>query len=135
MYPNHNKCFDIYCLASDSQLVSAILPAAFYLCKLNAAQRKLSSTLHSVWIVSVCIVVVAWTFGQVLHSCIFLTYSTPPPTTKGTTIVKAFKLSPSACIHIPKGDHELLSIVAPLKRVLSNIIQLLKHLYFYQLQE
>jgi hypothetical protein len=32
---------------------------------------------------------------------IFPTYLTPPPTTKGATIVKAFKSSPSDRIHIP----------------------------------
>jgi RNase H-like domain found in reverse transcriptase len=43
-YPDHNKCFNIYCNASELQLGTAImqdgLPVAFYLRKLNAAQQN-----------------------------------------------------------------------------------------------
>jgi hypothetical protein len=44
--------------------------------------------------------VAASNFGQVMHLCIFPTYSTHTPTTKGAT-VKAFKLSTSDSLHIP----------------------------------
>jgi RNase H-like domain found in reverse transcriptase len=42
--PDHNKCFDIYCDASDFQLGTAILqegvPVVFYSCKLTSAQHN-----------------------------------------------------------------------------------------------
>jgi hypothetical protein len=44
--------------------------------------------------------VAASNFGQVMRSRIFPTYSTPTPTTRGTT-AKAFKLSTSDRLHIP----------------------------------
>jgi hypothetical protein len=47
-----------------------------------------------------CFSVAVSNFGQVMCSCIFPTYSTHTPTTKGTT-AKACKLSTSDSLHIP----------------------------------
>jgi hypothetical protein len=47
-----------------------------------------------------CCSVAASNFGQVMRLCIFPTYSTLTPTTRGTT-VKAFKSSTSDSLHIP----------------------------------
>jgi hypothetical protein len=47
-----------------------------------------------------CCSVAASSFGKVMRSCIFPTYSTHTPMTKGT-IVKASKLSTSDSLHIP----------------------------------